>query len=197
MELVMISGFGCGIIGFAALALFDLNLTTHNNDRLETLYAVGAGFIMLAVLQDLPTGTSTLPGVVRIVTGVLAAVFLVLLFYTCFLYGNRSKWRREEREDRTHPWYERKLADKGIFALCRHPAVWLNVLFFLCLRAAVGFPYLQTVAYSIFGIVLALFEDKLVFPRIVPGYISYKQTTPCFFPNRASAARCRETWNKK
>jgi len=196
-ELVMLSGFTCGIIGYACLVLFDLNLLTRNNDRLETLYSLGGGFLLLGILQDLPGHTSSLPLAARIITGVLAVAFLVLIFYTCFLYGNRTKWRKEEREDRKHPWYERKLSDKGIFALCRHPAVWLNVMFFLCLRASTGYPYLQTILFSVFGILLAIVEDRIIFPKVVPGYNHYKNTTPFLFPNRSSTARCRETWNQK
>lgn len=196
-EVFMLSGLTCGLIGYACLVLFDLNLLSRNNDRLETLYSLGGGFLLLGILQDLPNGKPTLPMAVRIVTGVLAVAFLVLIFYTCFLYGTRSKWRKAEREDRTHPWYDRKLNDKGIFALCRHPVVWLNVLFFLCLRAATGYPYVQTILFSVLGFVLALVEDRIFLPRTIPGYAQYKTTTPFLFPNRRSVARCRETWNQK
>ena len=33
----------CGVLGYVSIILYDLNNTSHNNDRMQSLYTVGAG----------------------------------------------------------------------------------------------------------------------------------------------------------
>ncbi len=38
----------CGVLGYVSIILYDLNNTSHNNDRMQSLHTVGAGLIGLA-----------------------------------------------------------------------------------------------------------------------------------------------------
>ena len=33
----------CGVLGYVSIILYDLNNTSHNNDRMQSLHTVGAG----------------------------------------------------------------------------------------------------------------------------------------------------------
>ena len=59
----------CGLLGYASIILCDLNNTSHNNDRMQSLYTVGGGLLGLAFFNAIVTDTSagsSLPAAVRI-----------------------------------------------------------------------------------------------------------------------------------
>ena len=60
---------------------------------------------------------------------VLAGILFVLLVYATMFAGKRTRWGRQTEGKKNDRWWEKELADRGLFALCRHPAVWL--LFFM------------------------------------------------------------------
>ncbi|MBQ3275584.1 MAG: hypothetical protein IJH47_00815 [Oscillospiraceae bacterium] len=185
-----------GLLGFGSILLYDINNVNHNNDRLQSLYGVGGGLIGLAVLDQINQGVqkgSSTPLWLRIVFGVLAAVFFVLLVYATLFAGKRTRWGRQAEKTR---WWEKDLADRGLFALCRHPAVWLMLLMNLCLMGAVEFDYLVVILFNTAGLLLAFYEDRYVFPELMKGYENYRKTTPFLLPTGDSIRRCRETWKK-
>ena len=185
-----------GLLGFGAILLYDINNVNHNNDRLQSLYGVGGGLIGLAVLDQINQGVqrgSSTPLWLRIVFGVLAAVFFVLLVYATLFAGKRTRWGRQAEKTR---WWEKDLADRGLFALCRHPAVWLMLLMNLCLMGAVEFDYLVVILFNTAGLLLAFYEDRYVLPELLKGYENYRKITPFLLPTGDSIRRCRETWKK-
>lgn len=75
----------CGVLGYVSIILYDLNNTSHNNDRMQSLHTVGAGLIGLAFFSTVLPGLSeanSLPAAVRIIAGVLALGFFALLIYS-------------------------------------------------------------------------------------------------------------------
>ena len=177
-----------GLLGFGAILLYDINNVNHNNDRLQSLYGVGGGLIGLAILDQINQGVqkgSTAPMWLRIIFGVLAAVFFVLLVYATLFAGKRTRWGRQA-EGKDARWWEKDLADRGLFALCRHPAVWLMLLMNLCLMGAVEFDYVTVIIFNTAGLLLAFYEDRYVFPELVKGWENYKRTTPFLLPNADS-----------
>ena len=189
-----------GLIGFGAIILYDLNNVNQNNDRLESLYSVGAGLIGLAIFMQLFMNEeavgSSLPLWIRILTGTLAGIAFVLLAYSSLYAGKRNRWGHRSGE-KSSRWWERELADTGLYALCRHPSVWLLMLMCFLLVPAAGFPYVGATIYSVAGLLLAYYEDRNVFPEVVKGYSQYRKTTPFLLPTRESFRRCAETWKKK
>lgn len=189
-----ISGFWLGIIGYVCILLFDLNSVSHNNDRMETLYAVGGGFIGLGLLGEISSTKSALPGALRIVFGILAGVFFILLTYAAFFAGKRSNWKPKDRGEK---WWQKELAYTGVYALCRHPSVWFNVLMCVCLSLSAGLSWYTTVIYSLLGFLLAVYEDINVFPEVIKDYNFYKTKTPFLIPNKISLANYRILRKKK
>ena len=88
----------CGVLGYVSIILYDLNNTSHNNDRMQSLYTVGAGLIGLAFFSTVLPGLSeanSLPAAVRIIAGILALGFFVLLVYLTFFTGGRTNWNNK------------------------------------------------------------------------------------------------------
>jgi len=197
-------GFGInsmwyGLLGFGAIVLYDINNLNRNNDRLQSLYGVGGGLLGLALIDQINQGvqkTNLTPMWLRIVFGALAAVFFVLLVYATMYAGGRMRWGRQAEGKKNDHWWEKDLSDRGLFALCRHPAVWLLFLMDMCLVVAVGMDYVCAIIYNVAGLLLAYYEDRNVFPELIKGYDRYKKTTPFLLPTGASIRRCRETWKK-
>ena len=191
-----ISGFAFGIIGFVCVFVFDLNNASHNNDHMESLYGLGGGFFGIGLLLECPNYTIALPIAVRILMGVLALFFLYGIIFCTYILGKRTRWGKAEREQgKKNRWWQRPLVDTGLYALCRHPAVWCMIFFLLCLRCATGFPVSYTIIYILLTVVLSFTEDAFIFPKTIPGFDRYQQTTPLYFPNRESVRRCKATWN--
>ena len=89
----------CGVLGYVSIILYDLNNVTHNNDRMQSLYTVGAGLIGLAFFSTVLPGLSepnSLPAAVRVIAGILALGFFVLLIYLTFITGGRTNWKVKE-----------------------------------------------------------------------------------------------------
>ena len=84
------------------------------------------------------------------------------------LAGKRTRWGRQT-EGKDARWWEKDLADRGLFALCRHPAVWLLFLMDMCLVGAVGMDYICAIVYNVAGLLLAYYEDRNVFPELMKG----------------------------
>ena len=62
----------CGVLGYVSIILYDLNNTSHNNDRMQSLHTVGAGLIGLAFFNPVLPGLSeanSLPTAVRVIAG--------------------------------------------------------------------------------------------------------------------------------
>ena len=103
----------CGVLGYVSIILYDLNNVTHNNDRMQSLYTVGAGLIGLAFFSTVLPGLSepnSLPAAVRVIAGILALGFFVLLIYLTFITGGRTNWKVKEVKKR---WWEKELVTKG------------------------------------------------------------------------------------
>ena len=89
----------CGVLGYVSIILYDLNNTSHNNDRMQSLHTVGAGLIGLAFFSTVLPGLSeanSLPAAVRIIAGVLALGFFALLVYLTLIAGGRTNWKRKD-----------------------------------------------------------------------------------------------------
>lgn len=195
---INIDSFWYGIIGIGALLLYDINSVEHNNERLESLYVVGGGLLGLMYLDMIPKSLAKeggLPTALRIVFGVLAGVSFLLTVYSAFFVGKRTRWGTKRKDD-AH-WWERELADRGLYAMCRHPSALFFLIMNISLIYAVNYVYYQAVIFSVAGILLAYYEDRNVFPELIRGYDEYKRNTPFILPNRESLRRCRETFGKK
>ena len=106
----------CGVLGYVSIILYDLNNTSHNNDRMQSLHTVGAGLIGLAFFNPVLPGLSeanSLPTAVRVIAGILALGFFALLIYLTLIAGGRTNWKRKDPKKR---WWEKDLVTTGAYA---------------------------------------------------------------------------------
>ncbi len=164
----------CGVLGYVSIILYDLNNTSHNNDRMQSLHTVGAGLIGLAFFSTVLPGLSeanSLPAAVRIIAGVLALGFFALLIYLT-LIAERAHELEAQGPKKT--LVGKGSRDDGAYALCRHPSVWAMLFFCLLLIPAANFDPWCATTFSLCGLLLAMYEDVNVFPVLMRGYNAYK-----------------------
>ena len=125
----------------------------------------------------------------------IAAAAFLLTAYSAFFAGKRTRWGKNRGSNSR--WWERELADRGLYALCRHPSALFFAIMNISLIFAVQYIYYQAVIFSVAGLLLAYYEDRNVFPELMKGYDEYKRTTPFMLPTKDSIRRCRETFGKK
>jgi hypothetical protein len=91
------------------------------------------------------------------------------------------------------------LVKTRLYGVVRHPGVYgftavMLSMFLLStskLMAIAGLIWLAT------DIVLVIFQDAVVFPRMFPGYAQYRKETPMFIPTRESIARFAAEFKSK
>lgn len=175
-------------LGCAAFLLFflsDCNDAFWRGKLPPLLFPAGAAALLLAVFLEcrrLPAPTELLW--LRLVFAVLALVFFLLEIYTLFFSLPRE-------EAYTQPGKLRSVYQKGMYALCRHPGVlWFAACVF-CLHPAAGLSLFSAALYTALDILLVLFEDRLIFPRVMDGYEAYRRETPFLIPTPCSIRRSR------
>lgn len=81
-----------------------------------------------------------------------------------------------------------RLVESGLYGLCRHPGGLFFPLMTLSLALALGSAGLlaAAAAASFLNLLYILFQDRLIFPKTIPGYDRYRQKVPFLFPARAA-----------
>lgn len=180
--------FFIGIFAFALFFLSDFNdLYIHSK---ALVFCFPAGVVMLAASSVALAirGISLLPSGIRIIFAVFAVVFFILEIYSLF-------FALPVGDSYSQPGKKRTAMTTGVYALCRHPGVlWFAVMFF-CLCPAFDFPIYAALTFSLLDILLAFFEDTVVFPRLIEDYDSYRSTTPFLLPNADSVRRFGSYFN--
>ncbi len=118
----------------------------------------------------------------------LAVISFFLLIYSLFLEIPFHCTYAKEGVGET-------LVTTGTYALSRHPGVlWLGLLY---IALAVLFPsvtmFIAVVVWFAMDVILVVLEDSYLFPRMFPGYVSYRKKTPFLIPTRQSVADCLRT----
>ena len=93
---------------------------------------------------------------------------------------------------------ETPLADRGMYALCRHPgALWLPaLLLFLSLGlGSLGLLLSGALAAGL-NVFYVWMQDRWVFPQTIPGYQNYRKHTPFLIPTRASVKKALATFRQ-
>jgi protein-S-isoprenylcysteine O-methyltransferase Ste14 len=83
---------------------------------------------------------------------------------------------------------ETPLHDKGLYALCRHPAALCLPVLLLSLAVGLGSSGLlwAGILASFLNFVYVWMQDRYVFPRTIQGYHDYQKRVPFLLPTSAS-----------
>lgn len=174
---------GIGVLGFAAMNLFDLfSLKRVPFGIKPLLWVAGCGMLLYAIVrlclvsQDLPLdGWPIRVGWVLLALSllmILMALFVNLPFYQTYIKAGASQ----------------KLIKTGLYALVRHPGVyWVTAFFFsFVLISRSSQMLIGAIIFSILNTIFVIIEDKYFFVKMFEGYREYQRETPMLIPNGRS-----------
>lgn len=174
--------FYLGCLSFVLFFLGDINDLRWKNKALSLCFPFGflmliAVYFFLVIKNALPVFTP-----LSILFAGLAILFLLLTIHSLFLAIPFAA-------SYAYPGQLRPVHTRGVYALCRHPGVLFFIPMNIILFAAFGFPVYAAFVYCVLNILLVLFEDIIVFPKLLSGYDLYKKSTPFLIPNGESIRR--------
>lgn len=179
-----------GLLGFLAYFLYDVNSVTRKNPWMHRLFAVGSVFLLSATCLDIlsawNSGALRSPGSWLLAGGAL--VFGCVLLYTLFFSLPFEETYRSQNACR-------RVYDRGMYALCRHPGVLWFFFFYLLLGLAClpGRLLIHGMVFSLCNLLYVLFQDRWTFPRTFPDYAAYRKTVPFLLPTGRSIRTAWQT----
>lgn len=180
-----------GIAGFVLFFLSDINDAWLHRTGLRWSFPVGAVFLTLALIYECAIHPAPSPAWwLRMGFSLLAVLGLLLLVLALIIdvpvapsYGG--------------PGQRRPLSRRGLYAACRHPGIGAFFLLCLGLWLAVGLPWQIAALYCALDFLLAVFEDRYVFPLLVEGYGVYQQDTPFLVPRFTGWQACLKDYRQR
>lgn len=168
-------------VAFALLFLSDILKLSGRRTAGNVSFLCGSlGLLMSGVFAFLTGGHFAVAWPLRVISLLLAAVAAVLEVISLF-----TALPAKETYLGGDPV---ALVDTGMYALCRHPgALWLAALSPLMALGLGSTGLLWAgVSAALLNILYVLFQDKVVFPRMIRGYAAYQKSTPFLIPTRKS-----------
>ncbi len=178
-----------GVFAFIFFFLSDVNDCKFKKKALAACFPLGALMLSAATVVSCVKNASPFSTVVKTAAIITGVIFFVLMIWALFFsmpVGDAYIERNEGRRVNTN----------GLYALCRHPGVLFFIPLYICISFAFGLPFYEAAAYSVLNILLIVFEDIYVFPRVLCGYNEYKTNTPFLFPNKRGIKRFLDHYKK-
>lgn len=159
-----------GIVAFFLFALGDINDAYIKKPALKPLF--NAGMILLVISTVCSLSIKLSVKLVWLIPGAVCLIYLVKALYFSF----------PAKETYFDAPGEKDVVDTGLYSMCRHPGVLFFAGLYLCLSFGAGLPLEMSVIYIILNLLLAAFEDKIIFPISLSGYEEYKKWVPFIIP---------------
>ena len=177
---------GIGGLGFLLYYLYDLNQAFWGKPLLRGGFAAGC-LLLLGASGALFAGAraSYRGGAAGVLLLAGAALFFALLVYTLFFALPHNTYQGAQGSG--------SLCDTGMYALCRHPGVWWLAGGYFCLAGAFPAPVCWGAAacFTALDVLYIVLQDRVIFPRTIPGYTQYRRSTPFLFPTWGSIQKAR------
>lgn len=178
-----------GCLAFILLYIFDYNKIEAKLQWLNSFFAVGVMILAYSSWRVifLPSDGFLVPVVLSTVFYSLAGVSALFMLYA--LFGALPFKKTYVKGD------SNQLIDTGVYALCRHPGVWGFFLMYLFAFAASGKwnVLFACVLWTVMDIIHVWVQDKYFFPKTLPGYQQYQNSTPFLIFNKGSFKRFIQT----
>ncbi len=179
-----------GVLAYVAAAMFDwasLSRTPVAKRILVPLFLALHGFALYAALSS--PGELNIPHVLSIAGWVLLPISSFLLAYSLLLDLPPG----QTYSKRGSPGH---LVASGTYALVRHPGVLWYVLLMAPLVMATRSVTLLWAApvWCLMDVSYAVLQDRVLFPRMFPGYSEYRKQVPMLFPTSRSIGACLRTF---
>lgn len=176
-----------GVAAFFLFFLYDACELRPHQTWMSFLFPAGCLLLVAATIGQVAPFSPLLPHPsVRIFFGLLGIGAFFLLLWALFFSFPKE-------EGYTQTGEKRPVFTGGQYRFCRHPGVWWMAVLLFCLCPSVGLPYTAATLYSILNVFLALFEDRIIFPRVLTGYETYCQRTPFLIPRWRSSRHPNES----
>ncbi len=172
-----------GVIGFVFYYLYDVNSIIWKTRSLHVTFILGTVLQILAtiglILENREHFTFNL---LWIITGLYN---LTLLVYSLFFALPFDETYIKES-------HEKKVYQKGVYGLCRHPGVlfYLGAYISLALLFKTTMVSIAVIVWSFLNVIYIVIQDYWTFPHIFTDYASYKLETPFLVPSKKSLKKC-------
>ena len=174
-----------GCTAFILLTLFDLNKIYKWHSLINVLFPISLilliiSLYMIYIQQDLYGSFTAYPFFYTLVIiGFIEQIYA--LFFALPASDTYTKLN------------EIQLVDHGLYSLCRHPGVWGFLLM------AIGFAFgsgsllisVTAIIWSIFDLIHVYIQDKIIFPKSIPGYLDYQEKVPFLFLKLKESRSCQ------
>ncbi|MBQ4354242.1 MAG: hypothetical protein IJC71_05040 [Clostridia bacterium] len=182
-----------GTAAFLLFFLYDVNSITGRFRLFRTFFLAGCILLVLStVLCLLPAWKMHTFGTwADMILLLLGALSLAALIYTLFFALPFEKTYVTQDEGR-------KVYDRGVYALCRHP----GVLFFFAAYLFFGLaahpsPLLPCgMIFSVLNLGYVWFQDRVTFVKTFDDYEDYKKRVPFIIPTPVSIRQMCTTWRR-
>ena len=171
-------------LAFVLYGIYDINSVLWKSRFLHSFFALGTLLLALCTLGCLVSQWEECLRrhqplfVLGLVPG---AVGFVLMIYSLF-------FALPFDETYLHPQQKSPVFDRGMYALCRHPAVLWLCLGYVGLALSWGSPLFTALAVlcGLLDVLYVVFQDCWTFPRTFSDYREYRKSTPFLIPTRES-----------
>ena len=174
-----------GTIAFVLFYMFDLYQIKKLPEIFRFCFLPGCAMLAYALVGLIfivpePDGFSRLNYLFLIP----AAISLLAAVYSLFFALPADKTYSAESG--------RRLIDRGVYALCRHPGVLPLSLtfFFFWLSFQKAFMFNAFILWSAANLLLVAAEDRYIFPKLFEDYEDYKRRVPFLMPTKESLRQC-------
>ena len=171
-----------GAIGFVTIYSFDFAALKRVRLAKPVIWAVGGGLIVYSLTEAcLFSQKLGLPSWSFPIGCFLLFFALLFQIYSLFI-------ALPFRKTYVSTGVSGKLVKTGMYALIRHPGVpWFILLMIALILVSDSFLLLITAPIlTLLNLAIVLTQDKVIFPRLFPGYEDYRSETPMLIPNRKS-----------
>ncbi|MGN0702762.1 MAG: hypothetical protein ACI4KL_06290 [Lentihominibacter sp.] len=182
-----------GLIAYLLIFLHDFNDWKLGTKWLRICFPAGA--ILLAavtITMCLPLEEAVVkPPWIRILLGAAGLALLWAEVYSLFFsFSGEEAYGSAKDTDNEIEEKGRELCTDRMYRLCRHPGVLFFILLYIDLWLCLGMDPAGMAELCGLNLLLAAFEDRLVFPKLFSGYDRYRETTPFLVPTCRSIREC-------
>ena len=174
--------FWIGVIAFLFFFLGDTNDRFWGKRPLCVCFFAGCVLLIISMVFQIISGTAPVAAGGRVIAAAFAVICFLLLLLALFgSFSNEEGYKK--------PGLTRRVYTQKLYALCRHPGILIFYGLMVCLVFE-GLPLAAAIVYAALNTLLALYEDRIIFPFILAGYREYQRTTRFLVPSPAGIRRC-------
>ncbi len=165
-----------GCAAFLAFFWGDINDWKLHQKWLSWLFPAGVVLLAISVIaqSSISKGLIHVLWIQILVLGFGA--FSLWMLIKCLFFSFPAK------DAYIEPGKTRAVCTDGQYGICRHPGVWWLFFLMLSLNIAAGLPLSSLMIYTVLNLLLVLFEDRIVFPSVLSGYVQYCRKVPMLVP---------------